>query len=238
MESSQKNPSRVDIWQMFNRISGRYDFLNRALSLRQDVRWRKKLMDFLPKDQPLRILDVATGTADVPLFLLKKLPLIEKVIGIDPAEKMLALGREKIARQGLDSVITLVSGNALELPFANGIFDAVTIAFGIRNVTNVPQALREMHRVLHPGGRVLILEFSLPECGLFRSLYLSYFRNILPRIGALFSGNGKAYRYLNQTVETFPYGKDFLKLLDEAGFQKPKLVLLTFGIATIYSGEK
>ncbi len=222
---------------MFNRISPWYDGLNRLLSFRQDVRWRKKLAEFLPQDQPLRILDVATGTADVPLFLLKKLPLIEKVIGIDPARKMLTIGRKKIARNGLDAVVTLFPGEAAWLPFADGVFDAVTISFGVRNVADVPLALREMHRVLRPGGRVLVLEFSLPEEPLFRALYLTYFRNVLPRIGALFSRNGKAYRYLNQTVETFPYGKDFLKLLDEAGFQKLKFVPLTFGIATIYSGE-
>ena len=238
MESSQKTPLRDTIWQMFDRISGQYDGLNRLLSLRQDVRWRKKLAEFLPQNQPLRILDVATGTADVPIFLLKKLPVVEKIVGIDPAQKMMAIGRKKIARKGLNSVVTLLPGNAMQLPFSDGVFDAVTISFGIRNVTDIRKALQEMQRVLKPGGRVLILEFSLPINPFFRKIYLFYFRRLLPGIGGILSGAPGAYRYLNTSVETFPYGEDFLKLLEASGFRRTKVMPLTLGIATIYSGKK
>jgi len=223
---------------MFDRISPWYDGLNRLLSLRQDVRWRKKLAEFLPQDRPLRILDVATGTADVPIFLLEKMPAVGKIVGIDPAKKMLSIGRDKIARRKLQSVVTLFPGNAMQLPFPGDVFDAVTISFGIRNVTDIGRALREMYRVLKPGGRVLILEFSLPGFPLFRKIYLFYFRRLLPGIGGLLSGAPGAYRYLNRSVETFPYGENFLKRLEASGFRRTKAVPLTFGIATLYVGEK
>ncbi len=223
---------------MFNRIAGRYDLLNRLLSLRQDVRWRKRMAEFLPEGTCLRVLDLATGTADVPVILSQKAPQIELEVGVDRAEEMLRRGREKVAKKNLVARIFLFPADAQALPFENSTFDAVTIAFGIRNVLNLDTALCEMARVLRPGGRAVILEFSLPGNSLFRAIYLFYFRHILPVLGGWISGDSRAYRYLNHSVETFPYGRNFVRHMEGAGFTQIRLQILTGGIATIYSGEK
>lgn len=223
---------------MFDRIAHRYDLLNRLLSLWQDVRWRNRLAEELPDRDNLRVLDMATGTADVLLSLHQKNRRINRSVGIDPAARMLGMGRQKIVERGLQTVISLLPGDAMAVPCKTERFDAATIAFGIRNVPDVPLALREMYRVLKPGGRALILEFSLPDNRLFRRLYLLYFRHVLPRIGGLISGNFYAYRYLNRTVETFPYGEAFSVLMREAGFANLRRRKLTLGVATIYIGEK
>ena len=154
------------------------------------------------------------------------------------ARQMLEIGRQKIEDRGLDRRITLISDDAMRLPFKDESFDAVTIAFGIRNVLDTGQTLREMHRVLRSGGRALILEFSLPSNPFLRRLYLFYFRYLMPWIGGIVSGNRRAYRYLNQTVETFPYGKEFARFLTETGFKAVRFFPLSFGVATIYRGEK
>jgi demethylmenaquinone methyltransferase/2-methoxy-6-polyprenyl-1,4-benzoquinol methylase len=238
MTQEKSVPSRKEVWKMFDRIAHRYDLLNRLLSAGQDVVWRKKVGKFLPQKQKLHVLDVATGTADLLIYMRETNPAVASGVGIDMAEQMLAIGREKLAKKGLDQQFTLRTGNAEAIPFSDNQFDAATISFGIRNVTDVPKALREMHRVLKPGGRALILEFSLPNNNLLRTLYLFYFRNILPKIGGLISGDFYAYKYLNNTVETFPYGKDFCKLMEDAGFNNVRMTPLTFGIATIYYGDK
>ena len=238
MTQEKSVPSRKEVWKMFDRIAHRYDLLNRLLSAGQDVVWRKKVGKFLPQKQKLHVLDVATGTADLLIYMRETNPAVASGVGIDMAEQMLAIGREKLAKKGLDQQFTLRTGNAEAIPFSDNQFDAATISFGIRNVTDVPKALREMHRVLKPGGRALILEFSLPNNNLLRTLYLFYFRNILPKIGGLISGDFYAYKYLNNTVETFPYGKDFCKLMEYAGFNNVRMTPLTFGIATIYYGDK
>lgn len=235
---TEKSPSRSDVWRMFDRIAHRYDLLNRLLSAGQDVRWRNKLAANLPGRSRQRVLDLATGTADVLLSLFRKSNHIEWAVGMDMAQRMLDIGREKVRERNLQHTIALLPGDAVYLPFQNDCFDAVTIAFGIRNVTDVNRSLREMQRVLRPGGRALILEFSLPANALFRRLYLFYFRHILPTIGGLISGDNYAYRYLNRTVETFPYGRAFCRLMEEAGFRQVQAIPLTFGIATIYRGEK
>lgn len=223
---------------MFDRIAHRYDLLNRLLSLGQDVVWRNRVARCLPEKSGQHILDLATGTGDQLISIFSKSGRAASGIGIDMAENMLALGRSKLKKRRLDSSVKLQTGDATAIPFPENTFDAVTISFGIRNVTNVPHSLREMRRVLQPGGRVIILEFSLPKNRLLRRFYLFYFRHILPRIGGLISGDSYAYRYLNETVETFPYGDEFCDLLREAGFEAVKMTPLTFGIATIYQGDK
>ncbi len=229
---------RNEVWRMFDRIAQRYDLLNRLLSFGRDVVWRKKLAHFLPEGESLQLLDLATGTADVIIFLFQKSPRIFRAVGIDLAERMLEIGQQKIHEHQLDQVVELKVGDATQIPFPDNQFHVVTIAFGIRNVDDVPQSLREMYRVLKPGGRALILEFSLPHASIIRQAYLFYFRNILPRIGGWISGNHYAYQYLNQTVETFPYGESFAGLMIEAGFSRVGFKPLTFGVATIYYGDK
>lgn len=232
------SPSRTDAWRMFDRIAHRYDLLNRLLSFRQDVAWRKLLVKLLPDRPSLHILDLATGTGDVLLSLCRGRKTIERAVGIDMAGKMLAIGKDKIAAEGLSGKATMVRGDATRLGVEDAMFDAVTIAFGIRNVIDVDAGLREMHRILKPGGRALVLEFSLPGNALFRALYLFYFRNVLPRVGGLISGDHAAYRYLNTTVETFPYGEAFCAMMRSAGFRDVKAHPLTMGIATVYQGDK
>lgn len=223
---------------MFDRIAHRYDLLNRLLSLGQDVVWRNRVARHLPEKSGQQVLDLATGTADQLISLFRKSKRVGGGIGIDMAENMLALGRSKLQKRGLDAFLKLQIGDAAAIPFPENTFDAVTISFGIRNVNDVLQALQEMRRVLQPGGRALILEFSLPQNRFLRRIYLFYFRHILPRIGGLISGDRYAYRYLNETVETFPYGKDFCDLLWKVGFDAVKMTPLSFGIATIYQGDK
>ncbi|GMU92221.1 MAG: demethylmenaquinone methyltransferase [Candidatus Hydrogenedentota bacterium] len=238
MQIADKAPERVDVWRMFDRIAPRYDLLNRLLSMRRDVAWRKRLATLLPKRDPLTVLDLATGTGDVLLALRRNCARVRSGVGVDMAGNMLKIGKEKFESKGDASVLRMVRGDATRLAVAESSFDAVTIAFGIRNVLDVEAALREMRRVLKPGGRALILEFSLPAFAPLRAGYLLYFRHVLPRIGGLVSGDAYAYRYLNQTVETFPYGETFCELMRKAGYQDVRAHPLTFGIATIYQGDK
>ncbi len=230
-------PSRQDVWRMFDRIAHRYDLLNRLLSFRQDVAWRKRLARLLPDRSNLRVLDLATGTGDVLLSLYGTSGKVRSGVGVDMAGKMIAIGNRKIRDRRLDQSLRMVRGDAMCIAFNDASFDAVTIAFGIRNVLDVSEALREMRRILAPGGRALVLEFSLPRNAVFRVGYLFYFRHVLPRIGGLVSGDSYAYRYLNKTVESFPYGEVFCALMREAGFDAVKAHPLTFGIATIYQGS-
>lgn len=222
---------------MFDRIAPRYDLLNRVLSGGIDVRWRKKIARLLPPGDRLRLLDVATGTADQILFLMDRAPQIAEAVGIDMAEHMLERGREKIARCGEDRPIVLKRGDALAIPEPDASFDVCTISFGIRNVTDVVAGLREMRRVLKPGGRAFVLEFSQPEARWFRAIYFFYLRRILPAIGGWMSGDREAYRYLNVTIETFPSGEAFCALMRQAGFSNVRAIPLTMGIASIYVGD-
>ncbi|MCC6142634.1 MAG: bifunctional demethylmenaquinone methyltransferase/2-methoxy-6-polyprenyl-1,4-benzoquinol methylase UbiE [Candidatus Hydrogenedentes bacterium] len=231
-------PSRERVDRMFDRIAHRYDLLNRLLSFGRDIAWRKRMARHLPAHKSLNILDLATGTADVLLFLHSQEPRVARGVGVDPSAGMLHFGKRKIQKAGLDTRFRLVRGDGQALPLPRDTFDAVTIAFGIRNVADVARGLREMHRILRPGGRALILEFSLPGNALVRWGYLFYFRHVLPRIGGLISGDFYAYRYLNATVETFPYGDAFAALMREAGFQDVEAHRLSFGIATLYQGDK
>jgi len=230
--------SKSTSWQMFDDISPRYDFLNHLLSFGLDIRWRRQLSQFLTKKTDQKVLDLATGTGDILLSLFKNNSNIQSGCGLDLADKMLAIGRQKIIQHGLDKKITLQHGDAHQIPFDEKTFDTATIAFGIRNMDIPKQVLREMHRILTIDGRALILEFSLPRNPLIRGIHIFYLRYLLPLIGAIFSGHYSAYRYLNQTIETFPYGEDFCVLLKKSGFVNVKAHPLLFGVATIYQGDK
>jgi len=236
--STHSGIAKSESWQMFNDISPRYDFLNHFLSFGIDIFWRRQLAHFLPNRDNLSVLDLATGTGDVLLTLVKCRSQISSAVGIDMAEKMLEIGRQKIAQRKLDHKITLQKGDANRIPFADNSFDVTTIAFGIRNMENPLNVLKEMCRVIKSSGRMLILEFSLPENRLLRIIHLFYLRNIVPAIGHIFSGHYQAYKYLNQTIESFPYGIDFCSLMDQAGFARAQAYPLLGGVATIYVGEK
>ena len=224
-------------WRMFNDISPRYDLLNRILSLGLDSAWRRKLLRFLPPKPAIALLDLATGTADVVITLAQRSPNIKKAVGVDLADKMLEIGRTKISRAGLDQVVTLQRGDAQKIPFSDKGFDCITIAFGIRNIPDTALALREMSRVLKKGGRALILEFSIPQNPLIRFFHLAYLRHIVPLIGGIVSGHFQAYKYLNQTIENFPYGQEFCQLMLKNGFVNATPTQLLWGAATIYLGE-
>lgn len=231
------HPSRGDSWRMFDRVVGRYDFLNRVLSLRRDVAWRKRLARMLPEGDALRVLDLATGTGDVLLAALAARPGAACVLGLDMAGNMLARCREKLACAQASDAAKLVRGDVAVIAATDKTFDAVTMAFGIRNMPDVHVSLREAWRVLKPGGRLLILEFSMPRKP-FRWVYLLYLRHILPRVAGWISGDSAAYEYLNRTIEDFPFGDAFCRLMIEAGFRHVSATPLTFGIATLYVGER
>ena len=222
--------------KMFNSIAYRYDLLNHLLSFGLDRYWRRRLADHIRPVKPNRILDVATGTADSAIAALRAQP--HQVIGVDLAEEMLKYGRMKLARKGLDGVITLQKGEAESLPFEPGSFDAAIVAFGARNFADLNRGLAEMHRVLRPGGMVAVLEFSKPTTFGIKHLYFFYFLRIIPRIGQWISGSRIAYRYLPETVMRFPDGCDFLSILQQVGFRNTLEDRLTFGAVSIYTGVK
>jgi demethylmenaquinone methyltransferase/2-methoxy-6-polyprenyl-1,4-benzoquinol methylase len=221
---------------MFDSISPKYDLLNHLLSLGIDVIWRKKVVDYLKKQKPQNILDVATGTGDLAIALLKTGAV--HITGSDLSAGMLAIGKEKIKHKKLTGQISLIQADAEQLPFKDQNFEAVTAAFGVRNFENLEKGLCEMYRVLKPGGDLAILEFSQPEHFPFRQLYFFYFRNILPVIGRIVSQDTRAYTYLPESVSEFPFGEKFLKILKQNGFKEPRQKKLTFGVASIYFAKK
>lgn len=221
---------------LFNRIAPHYDFLNHFLSFGFDVQWRRKAVHLLREYEPRTILDLATGTADLALAASK--PPVEKVYGVDLSPAMLALAKEKIARRGLDRFVIVEEGSAEQLRFPNDSFDAVMVAFGIRNFSDLQQGLNEMFRVIRPGGAVMILEFSRPRRSPFKEIYSFYFTRVLPRLGGLISRSPEAYQYLPSTVLAFPDGEQFIKILNATGFVGAHQHPVTFGIATIYLAEK
>jgi len=229
---------KSDSWQMFNSIAGRYDFLNRLLSLGQDLRWRNALMKYLPESDGQTILDLATGTADVLILLTKNNPKIHHGYGVDPAVKMLEIGRKKIIRLHLENRLVLEQGDAQALSFSDNTFDCVAISFGIRNIPDLRLALLEMYRVTKQGGKVLILEFSKPENPVLKCGHWLYLQTMVPLVGFIFSGNLKAYKYLNQTIQAFPYGDRFCKILKQMGFVNIEPHPLLGGCATIYVAQK
>ncbi len=233
-----KSPSREDVHRMFGRIARRYDLLNRMFSLGQDVVWRKKVATLLAQYSSETVLDLATGTADVLLMAFKHNHSMRFGMGIDLSGEMLEVGRRKIERAKLSGKTILVKADALSLPIADNSFDATTIAFGIRNVMDVDRALKEMRRVLKTGGKSFILEFALPINPVMRRVFLIYLRSFIPLVGGIVSGDKRAYKYFDETVESFSYGEDFVKLMNKAGFKDVKMHRLTFGVAMIYEGTK
>lgn len=229
------SPSREEVHRMFDRIAHRYDLLNRILSGGNDILWRRKVRRGLPEGDNLDVLDLATGTADI-LLALHQSGRVGHGVGLDMSDRMIKLGQAKIRQNNLQKQISMVRSDATAIPFASASFDAVTISFGIRNVTNVDVCLQEIFRVLRPGGVALILEFSLPKSSIMRSLHMFYLRHFVPRIGALLSGDSYAYSYLDKTIETFPYGAAFGQLMQQAGFDEVAYSPLTFGVATLYRG--
>ena len=227
---------KEQIAAMFNSISGKYDFLNHFLSLGIDILWRKRAVRLLKNHQPKLILDIATGTGDFAIEALSLNP--EKIIGVDISEGMLSIGREKLIKKNLTDKIELLSGDSEVLPFEDNFFDAVIVSFGVRNFENLEKGLSDMLRVLKPGGKVVILEFSKPKSFPFKQIYQFYFQWILPKIGKLISKNHAAYTYLPDSVEAFPDGDDFLNILNKIGFQKNQCTPLTLGISSIYYGSK
>lgn len=229
---------KSQVSKMFNNIAPYYDFLNRLLSLGIDISWRKKAVRQLLTDpRPKIILDVATGTADLALEINRQLSP-QHITGIDIADDMLEIGRKKIARQNLSQVIRLESGDSEDLKFEDNYFDAITVAFGVRNFENLEKGLTEMRRVLKPGGKAVVLEFSKPRIFPFKQLYHFYFKNILPFIGRFTSKDPKAYQYLYESVQSFPDGERFTEILSNVGFKQSKCIPLTLGICSIYVAEK
>lgn len=234
--TGESENKKAQVAKMFDNISRSYDFLNHFLSLGFDFYWRKRAIALLKDLKPKKILDVATGTADFAIEALSLDP--EEVVGVDISEGMLEHGRQKLEKKGLDKKIILFKGDSEKLPFEDNIFDAVIVAFGVRNFEDLDKGLADMLRVLKKGGAVIILEFSKPESIPFKQIYNFYFNLILPNIGRLISKDDSAYRYLPESVQAFPDGNTFLKLLNKTGFTQTKSIPLTFGVCSIYQGKK
>ncbi len=231
-QSGKKEQVRI----MFNNIASKYDFLNHSLSLGIDHLWRHRLVKMLCKEKPQRILDIATGTADLAIAIAKCKP--QEIIGADISENMLQVGITKIKRKKLDNLIRLELGDSENLKYQDGYFDAITVAFGVRNYENLDKGLAEMYRVTRSGGSVWILEFSKPISFPVKQIFNFYFKFILPNIGSIVSKDKQAYTYLPESVGQFPDGKEFLAYMDRAGYTSNKEIKLSFGIATIYFGRK
>ncbi|WP_114748273.1 bifunctional demethylmenaquinone methyltransferase/2-methoxy-6-polyprenyl-1,4-benzoquinol methylase UbiE [Pleomorphovibrio marinus] len=227
---------KEQVASMFNNISKKYDLLNHVLSLGIDISWRKKAVKLLKDDAPKLILDIATGTGDFAIEALALNP--DKVIGVDISEGMLEEGRKKLKKKKLDHRIELQLGDSEKLLFPENKFDAVIVSFGVRNFEDLEKGLSDMYRVLKPGGKTVIVEFSKPKKFPLKQVYHLYFKYILPKIGKLVSKDNSAYTYLPESVQAFPDGKDFLKILETVGFKNTTCKPLTFGISSIYVGEK
>jgi len=227
---------KVIVRAMFNDISPKYDFLNHFLSFGIDRLWRKKLVKLLRQSKPSEILDVATGTGDLAMAVAKINP--RKIIGIDISEQMLDVGRAKLIKANSGNLISFQQADAEQIPFPDNSFDAITVAFGVRNFENLELGISEMRRVLRPGGWMYILEFSHPQVFPMKQLFYLYSRFFIPSMGRLISGNKRAYSYLPESVAAFPSGKKFVEIIEKQGLFKVSFIPLTMGIASIYSGQK
>ena len=228
---------KEEVGRMFDSIAPTYDLLNRGTSLGIDTLWRRRMIAELDPPAHRQILDVATGTADVAIQTVLRTGA-DHVTGVDLSEGMLAYGRRKVTRRGLSERITLEQGDSEQLPYADASFDAVTVAFGVRNFEHLEQGLGEMLRVLRPGGKLVILEFSRITYAPVRWAFNVYFGKIMPLIGRLQSKDPRAYAYLFESVQAFPSGKDFLAVLDRVGYKDTTWQALTFGIASIYTAYR
>lgn len=234
---NEQESKKSQVSTMFDNIAPWYDFLNHFLSLGIDINWRKKTIRALKGLNPRQILDVATGTGDLAIEASKQLNP-EKIIGIDISNEMLEVGRVKLRKRNLTPTIELVYGDSENIQFADNTFDAVTVAFGVRNFENLDKGLTEMLRVLRPGGKAAILEFSKPTLFPFKQLYNFYFKNFLPVIGRITSKDPKAYSYLYESVQAFPDGQRLVNLLEQLGFKSVDFKPLTLGICTLYIATK
>jgi len=223
---------------MFDAIAGRYDLLNHLLSAGIDARWRTRAIASLALTGRERVLDLCTGTGDLAIAARRAQPPAARVVGIDFAGAMLVVGREKLRRAGLADRIALVRGDAMRIPVGDSTVDAVTVAFGIRNVQDVAAACAEMRRVLRPGGRLAILEFAVPTTPGVSGVYLWYLRHVLPRIGRVISRHDAAYGYLPASIDAFTAPKEFVKILRQAGFVEIVPVPLTFGSVVLYTATR
>ena len=228
---------REQVEAMFDEIAPRYDLLNRLLSFGIDVRWRKKAVALLGdalRGRPDRLLDVATGTADLAVEALSLGP--SEVVGVDISDGMLAGGRVKLSKRGLDDLVTLVQGDAADLPFEDDSFDGAFVAFGVRNFEDLQAGLGGIRRVLRPGAPLVVLETSQPTSFPFKQGYQIYARHVMPRLGKAISGNAEAYEYLPESARVFPYGEAFLNEMRAAGFSDCLAKPQTFGVASLYRG--
>ncbi|KIA99024.1 MULTISPECIES: bifunctional demethylmenaquinone methyltransferase/2-methoxy-6-polyprenyl-1,4-benzoquinol methylase UbiE [unclassified Flavobacterium] len=227
---------KEQVEQMFDTISGNYDNLNRVISFGIDIKWRKKVLKIVSDKKPKIILDIATGTGDLAILMAQT--NAEKIIGLDISSGMLEVGKKKIAAKNLTQTIDMVVGDSENLPFGDNHFDAITVAFGVRNFENLEKGLSEILRVLKPNGVFVILETSVPEKPLYRQGYSFYTKNILPLIGKLFSKDNSAYGYLSESAAAFPHGEVLNNILRKIGFISVVAMPQTFGVATIYSASK
>ncbi|MFV0604773.1 MAG: bifunctional demethylmenaquinone methyltransferase/2-methoxy-6-polyprenyl-1,4-benzoquinol methylase UbiE [Niabella sp.] len=235
-EASGKS-KKEQVTEMFDRIAGKYDFMNRFLSARMDVRWRKKALLLLEKYHPQQIIDIATGTGDLAIMANKML-LPQKITGIDISAQMLEVGRKKINKLGLNEKIVLQKGDSEDLSFASNSFDAATAAFGVRNFQNLEKGLSEIYRVLNNGGQLMVLEFSKPKSSVFSPLYKFYMNIVAPQFAQAFTKNKEAYEYLNKSSQAFPERENFLHILKQIGFINAAYKPLTMGICCIYTAQK
>ncbi len=227
---------KEQVAQMFNTISGKYDGLNRIISFGIDVKWRKKVLKLVANTNPDNVLDIATGTGDLAILMTKT--GAKEITGLDISEGMLEVGRKKIAERKLDNKIKMVLGDSENIPFEDNSFDAITVAFGVRNFENLEKGLAEILRVLKPGGIFVILETSIPTRTPYKQGYKFYTKNILPLIGKIFSKDKSAYAYLCESASVFPHGEMLNNILRKIGFIEVKNMPQTFGVATIYSASK
>jgi demethylmenaquinone methyltransferase/2-methoxy-6-polyprenyl-1,4-benzoquinol methylase len=233
---NEDRSKKDEVAEMFNNISKRYDFLNHFLTLGIDRIWRKKAVRLLKDIKPKRILDLATGTGDFAIALLKLNP--SEIIGMDISEGMLNVGRDKMRKNGLDGLISMLNGDSENLPFEDNYFDALTVGFGVRNYENLKIGLAEMLRVVRKEGKIVILEFSKPKHFPVKQYYSFHSKYIIPFFGKRISKDEKAYAYLPESVAAFPEGRDFERILEDSGYRNVSSKLLAGGIATIYCGIK
>ncbi len=227
---------KEQVAEMFDNVSGNYDFLNRLLTFGIDMKWRRLVVKTVAKNNPKHLLDIATGTGDF-VIMLSKLNA-EKIVGLDISRGMLDIGIDKVKKKKLEGLIDMVQGDSEQLPFENASFDAITVGFGVRNFENLDKGLQEIYRVLRPGGILVILETSQPEGFLMKPLFKFYSKYIIPTIGKLFSKDKRAYDYLPESAAAFPYGERFNNILQKNGFINTTNKPLTFGIASMYTATK
>lgn len=234
---NDKNKTKKEqVTEMFDTISGNYDGLNRVISFGVDVKWRKKVVKIVTNSKPTKVLDVATGTGDLAINLAKT--GASEIIGLDISAGMLAVGKDKIKAKKLDKIISMVKGDGESLPYEENYFDAITVAFGVRNFEDLAQGLSEIYRVLKPGGIFVVLETSVPTKTPYKQGYKLYTSSILPLIGKIFSKDRSAYSYLSESAAAFPYGDAFNNILRKIGFIEVEDHPQTFGVATIYTATK